>query len=602
MKLERKNNKGWFELQKEDTEELSKGVYLFCETYDKKLKANTVECKLISSVIYISKRIESTNYINDNYKNMYEVVIVDREKEQKFIVQAKDLFDTSTVDNDFYKSAHNSGLILWESKKLLVDYLKLQEEQAEVIKGVENIGWCGDDYFISGFTTSEDCVFTGSAKNNFATGGSKEEQYKFLNNVLTEYPLVFFIFAYTQAGFFNRFLNEDHNQVLEVIGESSKGKSTTGKLCMSAYTNPANFASFNMTKMSITETMKFYNDGFIYFDEIGELKIKEDERTELVYTLANAMTKSRTKRLNKDGDFTTEKQARLFYSLLLGGEVSILKNIKKTGGLEARLCQIVLDNSTHLFENVDSAFIEDFNMQISKNYGWLAQDLIYVIKEEKDKIQTKYIEALDYVRATFNINSVIENRKIKILAYVYLSAVYITNIIYQKDELEMAYALIEKMLGIAYKAIFSNVSYNPEQDDQFKSMLSSLHLTHSKHFVISDSESLALDTYNETMKDFYGYIKQSKFVTEIQIVSTRLEEFCNSVLLDKDRLLSYIDEHGFLVKDKDKNKNRRTKKIKNVNYYVFKIPHLFFEDVDKELEENPFNQSDEIEYKPQIKI
>lgn len=608
----RKNNKNsWFQLYKTDTEDYEKGVYLVTHKDNKPL-----EFKLISSVIYINKRIESNNYLNDSYKNMYEVVVLDRSKEQKFIVQAKDLFDTSFNDNDFYKSAANSGLVLWDNnKRLLLEYLKLQDEQAEIIQGVENIGWSDGDYYVSGFSTSEkNVVFTGSDRNGFKTNGTKEGQFEFIKDVLSEYPLVFFIFAYTQGGFFNRFLNEDHNQVLEVVGESSRGKSTAGRLCMSTYTDPSNFASFNMTKMSITETLKYYNDNFIYFDEIGEMKVREEERTELVYTLANAITKSRTKRLNKDGDFTTEKQTRLFYSLLLGGEVSILKNIKKTGGLEARLCQIVLDKNTHLFENVDSEFIENFNLELSKNYGWLAPELINSIKASKDSIQEMYIKNLEFVRDRYKINSVIENRKIKILAYTYLSAVYITNIIFDKEEEKEEKALlIEHMLDQAYAAIFKNVSYGTEADDQFKNTLSSIELTHTKHFNIFEGIS---QVNTDLIKEFYGEIHKTSTHKEIRIISGQIEQFCNSVMLDKDRLLSYISEHGFSITDKEK--GRRTKKIKGVNYFVFRIPLAFFEDEDEVakditdtvykpkisdeelMKDNPFDQGEG--FKPKIKL
>lgn len=580
QKLIRKNVKNsWFLLYLEDDDDFEAGVYLCTKKDDKK----PVQYKLISSVIYINKRIESVNYLSENSKNMYEVVVFDRNKENKYLVQAKDLFDLSYTENDFYKSVANNGLKIWENKRLLVEYLNLQEELADTIKGVENIGWSNGEYYVSGFTTDNDgAVFTGSSKNGFKRNGTKEEQYTFLQNVIAEYPLVYFVFAYTQGGFFNQFLNEDHNQVLEVVGESSRGKSTVGKLCMSSYTNPADFASFNMTKLSIAETMKYYMDSFIYFDEIGEMKIKEDDRSDLLYTLANGMTKARVKKLNNEGDFTTEKQKRLYYSLLLGGEVSILKNTKKTGGLEARLCQIVLDKDTHLFENVTSEFIEDFNLQIAKNYGWLAPDLINAIKNSKDTLHEQYKANLDYVRERYQINSVIENRKIKILAYTLLSASYIASIIFNEEDKEKSAILIETMLDQAYKAIFSNVSYSVGEEDPFKEVLSSLPLTHTHNFIIRSG--ISMTESDHPIKDFYGYINKDNNHLEIQVVSTKIDQFCNSILLDKDRLLSYVKENGFAITDMEKGRARKTKKIKGVNYYYFKIPLSFFE-YKKELQE-----------------
>jgi hypothetical protein len=592
QKLIRKNVKdSWFLLYLEDDDDFEAGVYLCTKKDDKK----PVQYKLISSVIYIKNRIESVNYLSENSKNMYQVVVFDRNKENKYLVQAKDLFDLSYTENDFYKNASNNGLIVWENKRLLVEYLKLQEELADTIKGVENIGWSNGEYYVSGFTTDNaGAVFTGSSKNGFKRNGTKEEQYTFLQNVIAEYPLVYFVFAYTQGGFFNQFLNEDHNQVLEVVGESSRGKSTVGKLCMSSYTNPADFASFNMTKLSIAETMKYYMDSFIYFDEIGEMKIKEDDRSDLLYTLANGMTKARVKKLNNEGDFTTEKQKRLYYSLLLGGEVSILKNTKKTGGLEARLCQIVLDKDTHLFENVTSEFIEDFNLQIAKNYGWLAPDLINAIKNSKDTLHEQYKANLDYVRERYQINSVIENRKIKILAYTLLSASYIASIIFNEEDKEKSAILIETMLDQAYKAIFSNVSYSVGEEDPFKEVLSSLPLTHTHNFIIRSG--LSMTESDHPIKDFYGYITKDNNHLEIQVVSTKIDQFCNSILLDKDRLLSYVKENGFAITDMEKGRARKTKKIKGVNYYYFKIPLSFFE-YKKELQE-PINEDSEDDYVP----
>ena len=574
MKLMRKNvNNSYFLLQKEDKENFEKGVYLVTHKGEEK-----PIYKMICSVIYLNSRIESKNYHTDLTKIIYDLVIVDRENEQRYIVEAKNLFDGSYADNDFFKTILNSGFVLWESKRLLLEYLKLQDEKTPIRKGVENMGWSDDDYYISGFSTSNEIVFTGSDRNSFKKGGTREGQYSYLKNILTEYPLVFFIYSYCQAGFFNRFLNEDHNQILEVIGESSKGKSTVGRLCMSAYTNPSSFASFNMTKNSIGETMKFYNDNFIYFDETGEAKVKDDERHDLIYGLANGITKSRTKKISKDSnDFTTETQRRMFYSLLIGGEESILKNLKKTGGIEARLCQIVLDNSTHLFENVDSEFIEGFNLEISKNFGWVAPELITQIKLTKEGLQEQYTKNLQYVRDKYQINSVIENRKVKILAYTYLSATYIANVIFGEEEDELSSLLIENMLDKAYEAIFKNVSYNSESDDPYKTALSSITLTHTKHFKITDFIGNSLNN-TENLKDYYGDIITGSLL-EVRILSSKIEDFCSSVFLDKDRLLTYIEERGFLFNDKEKGRSRRTKKIKGVNYYVFKIPLRFFDDI-----------------------
>jgi hypothetical protein len=269
--------------------------------------------------------------------------------------------------------------------------------------------------------------------------------------------------------------------------------------------------------------------------------------------------------------------------LLLGGEESILKNIKKTGGIEARLCQIVLDKNTHLFEGVDSDFISKFINEIKSNYGHLAKDFITYIQTYQDYLKEEYALNLEFVRTRYKTNSSIEDRKIRILAYAYTSAKIIMNIIFSGEEVERQEAIGLLMLDTAQKAIFTNMNYETNDEDIFKINLSNIIETKGSYFVITDNGSQ--DLFSNQLKEKWGYIDKSYTHLEIKIISTEIEKYCNSINIDKDRLLSYVSERNFLVCDNEKGKNRKTKKIKGVNYYYFKIPLSFFEYEQEQMEE-----------------
>lgn len=594
-RFNRKNNiNSFFLLSTEDNNfagrDLEEGVYLVEHTTDKQgnEKLNLV---LISSVIYIDDKLVSEN------KNVFNVVLYDGTQIKSKEILPEFLYSGTTTNNKAFSWLLNNGLKVYTPRKsLLIEYLILCEESAKLKRATEFNGWQEIngkwEYIANGFSTCDITYVGDSRVAEFQTKGDKQQYYQFLKEMFIQHPIVLGIVGYHCSGFVNRFLREDNNQIMAITGLSSKGKSTALKIALSTWTSGENFLSMNATQHGITHTLKSYNHNGIGFDETGEKTIDNPERIKaFIYSLASGKDRLKMKKIGND--FDTEMPKRLFYSFLICGEVSIINGLKVEEGINARLCELVLNKHNRIFnfpdedDKVLSGYVEGFNKFILDNYGWLAHDLLPLIKDKHLEIQKMYQDYLDMFRNEYNFESSLANRKLKFLASVSVSVKLILDCVCIDElDLDMKNEILYEMQEALATAIFNDI-VELEDKDPYKAALNTFEETMAGFFIEKElGQEIHKDDRTISLKAVYGEIDISPSSKKILILANSLDDVVIKLGLDRKLFIAYLRENNLLEIGKDgKNQKLITRNGQPKRYYSIVIPMSYFNEPVKESKE-----------------
>lgn len=579
-------NNSWYEVEIEQKELRDNGVFLFEEKYNSKTQKSYTEKTKISTAIYIDYMVRSES------GNYYCIKYFDREEEKTKYISAKDLFLTTTKNSaDFDELIQNGLKITEKCRSELLDYLKEYSEVCNVRQGTDYVGWTKDgEYITNGFNTS-DLIFTGSTAAKFEKDGDATIQKKLWESLFIDHPIAFGIIAYCYTGFLAVHLNEDNNPILAMVGTSSLGKSTIGKIALSGFTNPKNWASMNSTQGSMQSLLQQYNDSFVFFDETGESPIPKEQRIQMLYSIANGKEKGRLRKFNDS--FKSKNQEGYKYSLLIGGEESLIKNLQATEGIKLRLNEIVLSETTQIFdfkkpetkeeEKFNQKTVELMVQNISDNYGHIIEEYIERLKKDRLLLKEFYRDDLDLIRKDLNLDGTIANRKAKILAYIRLAAKYLADIVI--TDKSYIPELIDTMYLSVSRAIFESVEISGKStaEDKYIDLLTHFEQQQQQYFTINNTTDPEFKQIQ--VKEIWGEIEISLMKKTILIMNNKLIDVCSRLQVDEQLFLNFLINNGLLITKNGKKTIPVTRNGGSKRYYKIEIPHSFLNDKTKENEQ-----------------
>ena len=174
--------------------------------------------------------------------------------------------------------------------------------------------------------------------------------------------------------------------VIELVGDTSLGKTITAQLAMSMFGNPQKLKlATSATKVFIERTCTTCSDLPIFLDETSMMQ--SDILTEISYMVANERSRGRGK---KDGG--VEKVATWKTVMLTTGEVPLL-SLGSLGGQDVRTVSMYGGVGAHDHENV-----EMYKDRMEDNCGLIAPLLIKRILEYKDKLKDYYLDIRDTLK------------------------------------------------------------------------------------------------------------------------------------------------------------------------------------------------------------
>jgi hypothetical protein len=596
VKYKRVNNpNSWFELVKETDEEYFSyaGVYLK-ETIEKgEGKKPQIKSTKICSVLYIENKIRAES------KNWYRLVVQDGDTVKYRDLQAKEILMANLKNNDGYEWLYNNGLIVYgKNAPYVAEYLQTAESKAEVIIGTEQTGW--HEYFDEdgllqahyvqrGYSTSEK-IYCGSSQISYKKAGSEKEQLEFIADLFYNNPVVFFVASYAIAGMISRFiLKGEMNPILAIIGNSAKGKTTLIQVIYSLITNPNLFSSMNQTAYNMSLKVQDNNDSFLAFDEMGESKLKPEEKMQLIYSLSNGKPRQQTK---KKGDIfvSGEDKPAARFSLIVAGEKSLIEGFVATEGVSVRLNELVLSNGYVLWDSFNlgdseeekqraNAEAESVTRFINTHFGHIGPLVLSEIEKDIPILEDKFVEILATVRKNIGATTSILNRKAKVLAYAMIGGEYLAKVLWQP---EIQKDVLLTMFEAGKIGLFNNIEDFNEQKDHIRDKLASFESTFAHYFNVKNLEgSLSINNdgteFLNKNKVLYGEVILADTYKDIWVIGTQMDNVCTLLEVDRKLFISYLDENKILVKD-NQGKTQVNKKIKGnvVKHYRIRIPYSFF--------------------------
>ncbi|NOR85102.1 DUF927 domain-containing protein [archaeon] len=181
--------------------------------------------------------------------------------------------------------------------------------------------------------------------------------------------------------------------VVELVGDTSLGKTITAQLAMSIFGNPKKLKlATSATKVFIERTCTTCSDLPIFLDETSMMQ--SEVLTEISYMIANERSRGRGK---KEGG--VEKVSTWKTVLLTTGEVPLL-SLRSLGGQDVRTVSIYGGVGAHDPENV-----EKYKDQMTKNCGQIAPLIIKKILENKHKLKEYYVNIRDTLKEYSELDS-----------------------------------------------------------------------------------------------------------------------------------------------------------------------------------------------------
>lgn len=526
----------------------------------------------ISTPCYIDEKI-----VSDDNNIYYKIRHFDDKREIGNYFTANEVLGSSKsrFPSAIDKLVQNGLLINAKCDNLFVEYFKTVVRQAPVRQGTSKTGWVNGEYFHAGFTTSKDIIYTGRSSVVFSQYGSKEKQFALWENIMIENPLVLWATGFQFSGCFSFHTdNGEVNTISAITGPSSMGKSGLFRAIQSSYTDPGSFASFNATTNSLEHTVHQHKDLFVLLDEVGQSKIRLEDRVAFIYDLANGRPKSRMFKINDT--LTNKDEPQRYFSILLNGEESLLNGIKQSQGQQVRLIEIPLNKDIALWESITSqSEAESLQREIGENFGYILPEFITHLKTKLPTIEQEYKTLLDQLRKKVGSDSNTVNRKIKPVARGFLAARYLLEILI-KDHSKIQ-GILDNCLNSISSVLFSTINDIDDTKDKYRDLLAHIQDTHQQYFLTGDDN-------DNNKRVIFGDIKYNNTDKKkiVRIYNTQFDEFVRHSRIAGNLFIQYLKDNGFLKMDASK---RSTYSRDGKRYYWIEVPTVFTNDQEPPMEQ-----------------
>ena len=320
-------------------------------------------------------------------------------------------------------------------------------------------------------------------------------------------------------------------------GLSSTGKTTSLSLMASvwgsgAITNQGIIKTFFATNNSLLSNLT-KNMGFpVIFDDYETGNESAYGLTSLLYQIAQGESKSRC---DVDGGLKPTYSWKTFVAL--SGESSIFDRTIRKQGLHGRVLEFndfAWTSSKANSENITSVARTNYGF-----YGPIFVEKLATLSIET--IESKYDDAYKVITSRISSSNGIEYRMASKMAYIYLAA-----------------QLVKELLGfnINLEAIL-DLLINNERESRIVRDVYSEALDCIKELITRNLS--AIQCYGQTSKDFRGKLIGKKEInrhtgfTEISLLTTVVdEELQKKGFNDRLKILKHLAEDGYLERDKDR--------------------------------------------------
>lgn len=258
------------------------------------------------------------------------------------------------------------------------------------VRLVETLGWTEGAFILPGGecigTTSEPVRFAGDGASPQGAKGTLEGWQEGVARFAVGNPRLAFALASAFAGPLLDLVRPDGGGGFNLMGSSSKGKSTCLEAAASVWGRPHPLPTWRATSNGLEGIAAERNDGFLALDEISQVDPKE--AGSVAYMLANGSAKARA---TKEGGARSMKQWRIVF--LSSGEQSLEDKMSEDGkphrvhaGQEVRVPDIPCPDSG-MFEEAHGlpglgALAEHLKAQARKNYGHPIRAFLANISQE----------------------------------------------------------------------------------------------------------------------------------------------------------------------------------------------------------------------------
>lgn len=352
--------------------------------------------------------------INTDRERTEAVIVVDNDIEiridyKELINKGADIIRDSFIDKGLEINANDILLIFNQACNAKIEY-----EYSRISAGKDCVALY-KEYKENGATGR---VYNGSSlKQKGAYASQKQALKKVINNNMASTVL-----AAEIAGMTNRVLElEDSQQLINVVGRSSSGKTTLCKGLGSVYGNAqymvADNTDLGLSKMlGENDYLPLYADDFL-------VKYMNDKKSnavtalrKLIMMLSTGKTKSSAVKQSKEfsGSFIMTSEQSIV-DMLVGESSGII-------GDAYRLLELPMD--MQLFKSVDE--VKEYNIAMNENAGFvgeMAAEYLMLhkatVQAEYDKLHAQISERLEKVKIANNINPVRCANRISSLAISY---------------------------------------------------------------------------------------------------------------------------------------------------------------------------------------
>lgn len=461
---------------------------------------------------YFIDQLTKLHYVELCYMYKRDVVVQ--------IVSQKDVLTTSGL-----KGLTAAGLNVPESKtRALADYYATYISKSKTMSECPIHSRFGWEFDGAGFIIGKNKISSNGKSNAYLTQDVAAETIDALEPVgtldgwiqatrgLLQYDNVRFVCYAVATSLILKILG-GASFVIELVGDTSLGKTITAQLAMSIFGNPQKLKlATSATKVFIERTCTTCCDMPIFLDETSMMQ--SDILTEISYMVANERSRGRGK---KEGG--VEKVATWKTVLLTTGEVPLL-SLGSLGGQDVRTVSMYGGVGAN-----DPVNVELYKDQMEDNSGHLAPLLVKKILENKDKLKEYYLEIRDTLKEFSKSDSTgATGRVVDTYALISLSG-FLLESVFEDLELDTKDALGLVECKFKDKMTHSDGSIS----DRAFMIVSDWIIENHKNFC-DDMEGVAGDRY-----DLYGNLSMAHPFGEVpydyaDIVPQKLKEVLDNKL------------------------------------------------------------------------
>ena len=258
------------------------------------------------------------------------------------------------------------------------------------VRLVEALGWQDGAFIMPGGETigqtAEPVRFAGESAGSRARGtrGSMEGWQDGVARYAVGNPRLAFALACGFAGPLLKLVRPDGGGGFNLMGFSSKGKSTCLEAAASIWGRPDPLPTWRATGNGLEGVAATRNDGFLVLDELSQVDPKE--AGSVAYMIANGSAKARATR---EGGTRTMRQWALIF--LSSGEQGLEDKLTEDGkkvraGQEVRVPDVPCPNEG-MFDTAHDlpslgALAEHLKNQARNHYGWAARAFVQQLCDE----------------------------------------------------------------------------------------------------------------------------------------------------------------------------------------------------------------------------